>query len=148
MARPTSDFQLEEEDRIYLQKFLQSPGRKKREYKRARVLLTLDQGRSVREVATLTEFSEPTVYRLRSLYHQKGLHSTLEDQPRTGRPQQLSSTERQKIAQLAQEVPPGSRKKWTLLSLAEQAAKRGLISKGSISHTEVARILREEDIHI
>lgn len=148
MARPTNDFHLDEEDRAYLKKFLLSPGRKKREYKRARVLLLLHDGHSVKEVATLTRFSEPTVYRLRSLYHQQGLQFTLQDQPRTGRPQQLSTSERRKIARLALQPPPGKRKKWTLRSLADHAAKKGLVSKGSISHTEVARILREEGIQI
>lgn len=146
MARPTNDFNLLKKDKDRLVDFINQAGSKAREVKRAKALLLLDQEVSVKDTAKQTGFSEPTIYRLRSLYQESGLEPALKDKPRAGRPQQLHPSEKKKIIDLYHQTPPGGLKKWTLRALAEHASKLNLVSKGSISHTEVARILKERDL--
>ncbi len=148
MARPTNEFILRDEDKIWLVDFHNQTSNKLRERKRAYALIMLDRQHTVKEVSKLTGFSEPTIYRLRTIYQEKGVHPTIKDKPRAGRPQQVSEEERKKIIALALKPPAGKLKKWTLRSLADYAGKIGLLEKGSISHTEVARILKEEGIII
>ncbi len=148
MARPTDKFELTEKDRHFLEEFLGKDENSSREFKRAKVLIELSNGLSVREVAESSGVSQPTVYRLRSIYKKDGLLFALKDQPRSGRPQQLTIDERQKIIDLTKTDRPEGKKKWTLRLLAKKAGELGLVNKGSISHTEVARILKEEGIKL
>jgi hypothetical protein len=65
----------------------------------------------------------------------------LEDQPRSGRPIQISGEQRAKITALACSKPPEGYARWNLRLLADKVVELGYCE--AISHTEVANILKK-----
>lgn len=143
MARTVDKFELQVEDREFLNKFTESGTAKAREVKRALALLELDRGLGPQQIANEMGYSRVTVYALRSLYKEEGLQCALQDKPRSGRPPQVLGADQAKITALACSDAPQGHAKWTLRLLADKAVELGYIEKGDISHTHVGRILKK-----
>jgi transposase len=143
MARKTKAFTLLAEQRLHLQTLLSKGTHPSRRIKRAQALLKLDHALSVQEVAQQVGLSLPGVYQIRQSYERKGLAASLTEKARSGRPAQLSGSERATITSLACSEPPPGHARWTLRLLANKAVELAYISKGSLSHVEVGRILKK-----
>jgi transposase len=108
---------------------------------RARILDLLHRGQSPASIATLLQVSQQTVYNLKRRYLTGDLQAALYDQPRSGRPIEISGSQRAKITALACSTPPEGRARWTLRLLADKAVELGHCQR--LSHTKARHILKK-----
>ena len=80
----TKDFHLLPDDRATLSRWLRRPTTPSGQTRRARILLSLDAGRSPTETARLLHISRATVHLWHRRYRAEGL-AGLMDRPRSGR---------------------------------------------------------------
>jgi putative transposase len=127
-------------DREYLENFIRKGQQTAKSYRRALCLLELDRGQTYTAVSKTLQVTIPTLSTWAVLYQEKGL-KVLHDQPRSGRPIQISGEQRAKVTALACSEPPEGYARWSLRLLAGKAIELGYIEY--ISHTEVADILKK-----
>jgi len=132
--------QLTPADRKFLEDLIRKGQHTAKAYCRAMALLELDRGQTYTTVAKTLQVSYPTLLTWAALYKKKGL-KLLEDQPRSGRPIQISGEQRAKITALACSEPPEGYARWSLRLLADKAVELGYFEH--LSHTEVADILKK-----
>jgi transposase len=97
---------------------------------RARILDLLHRGQSPASIATFLQVSQQTVYNLKRRYLTGDLQAALYDQPRSGRPIEISCS-----------TPPEGRARWTLRLLADKAVELGHCQH--LSHTKARHILKK-----
>ena len=88
--------QLTQTDRDHLENLISKGNLKARSYRRALGLLELDRGKTYSAVSETLRVTIPTLSSWATRYREKGLEM-LEDQPRSGRPIQISGEQRAKI---------------------------------------------------
>jgi transposase len=108
---------------------------------RARILDLLHRGQSPYDIATLLQVSPQTVFNVKRRYLKGDLQAALYDQPRSGRPIEISGSQRAKITALACSTPPSGRARWTLRLLADKAVELGHCPR--LSHTKARQILKK-----
>ena len=132
--------ELRQTDKHFLQQLLKKGSLKAIVFKRATALLQLDSGQTLRQVSQTLGVSYPTVLTWRERYLAGGL-TFLQDKPRSGRPIELSGSQRAKITALACSTPPEGRARWTLRLLADKAVELGHCQR--LSHTKARHILKK-----
>ena len=132
--------ELRQADKRFLQQLLKKGSLKAIIFKRATALLQLDSGETLRQVSQTLGVSYPTVLTWRDRYLAEGL-AFLQDKPRSGRPIELSGSQRAKITALACSTPPEGRARWTLRLLADKAVELGHLKR--LSHTAARKILKK-----
>lgn len=132
--------QLTPADREFLEDLIRKGQHTAKAYRRAMALLELDRGQTYTAVAKTLQVSYPTLLTWAALYKKKGL-KLLEDEPRSGRPIQISGEQRAKITALACSDPPEGYARWSLRLLADKAVELEYFDH--LSHTEVADILKK-----
>ncbi|MHB1427056.1 MAG: IS630 family transposase [Gemmataceae bacterium] len=113
----------------------------------ARIVLAVAAGEPIQEVASRMECDRATVWRVCRRYEQGGLKDLLLDDPRVGRPQEISPLQRAQIVELAclEPIAEGLHiTHWTSDDLARQAVADGIAD--AISPSTVQRILRDVDL--
>jgi len=103
-----------------------------------------DKGLAVIEVAEFLEMTPRTVINICSTYEEYGLTRALEDDPRSGRPEEFDA---RVISQLVATVcsdPPEGFDRWTLDLLKEKL--EGEKTVGSICRESIRLILQEHDL--
>ena len=104
MARRSS-FRLSAADREELKRWLRCKGMPSGKALRARLLLALDEGRPITEIAESFHVSRPTVYQWKKRYLAEGIEG-LTDRPRPGRPTVIDAKSVERILFLTtQRVP-------------------------------------------
>ena len=132
--------QLSEADRAYLEGLISKGELSAKAYRRALGLLELDRGQSYTAVAEILKVTIPTLSSWAAKYQESGLE-VLHDQPRSGRPIELTGDQRAKITALACSEPPEGYARWSLRLLADKAIELAYCEH--ISHTEVNEILKK-----
>ena len=132
--------QLTPADREFLENLIRKGQHTAKAYRRAMALLELDRGQTNTSVAKTLQVSYPTLLTWAASYKKKGL-KLLEDEPRSGRPIQISGEQRAKITALACSEPPEGYARWSLRLLADKAVELDYLEH--LSHTEVADILKK-----
>lgn len=115
-----------------------------RVYRRARVLLLVDEGYKDAEVIVRAGVSRATVSRLRRRYGVEGIAAIYEHE-RSGCPCSFSGEVRAKLTALACSTPPEGRGQWDLRLLADKAVELGYVE--SISHETVRQVLKKTSLH-
>lgn len=92
----------------------------KRVHNRAMVLLLIDKGKSVAEIARLEILSESAVKNVVGRYIDGGIDLALFDKPRSGRPSIFSPADKQRIAAKACAQPPEGQARWTVALLTKE----------------------------
>jgi transposase len=131
---------LSDADRTYLENLISKGSLSAKQYKRALALLELDRGRTFTDVAQIVHGTHQTVSVWVKKYRKSGL-AFLTDKPRSGRPKEIDGMTRAQITALACSETPEGYSEWSLRLLANKAIELDYI--GSISHTEVGRILKK-----
>src|SRR3954470_17854387 len=96
----------------------------------ARIVLAVAAGERIQEVAGRLECGRATVWRVCRRYTQGGLTKLLLDDPREGRPQEISPLQRAQIVELAclEPVAEGLHiTHWSSTNLASQAVADGIV---------------------
>src|SRR5712671_1018040 len=113
----------------------------------ARIVLAVAAGESIQAIAARMECDRATVWRVCRRYEQEGLHDLLRDDPRIGRPQEISPLQRAQIVELAclEPIAEGLHiTHWTSKDLAHQAVQQGIVP--AISDRTVRTILDQVDL--
>ena len=132
--------QLTPADRETLETLIRKGQQSAKTYRRALALLELDRGQTYTAVSKTLQVSMPTISTWTALYQEKGL-KVLHDEPRTGRPIQISGEQRAKVTALACSEPPEGYARWSLRLLADRAVELGYCEH--LSHKEMADILKK-----
>ena len=132
--------ELSDVEREQLQEMLRKGSLKSRTYKRVTALLSLDKGKTIKEVAEHTNVSRRTLERLSKSYKREGLDCLFE-KPRPGRPVQLDQALEDKIVVLSCSDAPKGYSQWSLRLLAGKVVQLGYCDK--ISYSQVGKILKK-----
>jgi len=135
---------LTDEARCALISMLQSGVHRARVLRRAQVLLKSDEGLLDSEVSEHTGVSERAIRSIRRRFCIEGLEQAIYDAPRSGKPPEFTERQQKQVIALACTDPPEGRARWTLILLAEEATKRGIVE--SLSKSEVALWLTAADL--
>lgn len=115
---------LKKEERKFLENFIKKGIRKAREIARANVLLLLDEGWEVNEIANIVKVHRQRIWRIKKRFLKEGLELTLKEKPRSGQPKKYTKKhEAEIIAQACTSAPKG-RKRWTIRLLTKQVKKK------------------------
>jgi putative transposase len=132
--------QLSDTDRAYLEALISKGEMSAKVYRRALGLLELDRGQTYTAVSKILKVTIPTLSGWAAKYQESGLQ-VLQDQPREGRPIEISGEQRAKITALACSDPPEGYARWSLRLLADKAVELEYCEH--ISHAEVRKILKK-----
>lgn len=144
--KPKYAVRLTAEERSLLNRQTMQGRIKVRQYKRMQVLLLADEshdpdGKTDKAIAEQLGISPASVERIRRRYVENGLESALNEQPRSGRPREISGETRAKITALACSTPPEGYGRWSLRLLADKAVELEFVEH--ISHDAVGDILKK-----
>ena len=127
-------------DRAFLETLISQGQQTARVYRRALGLLELDRGQTYTAVSRSLKVTIPTISNWAAQYAATGLKA-LHDQPRKGRPVEITGNQRATVTALACSEPPEGYERWNLRLLANKVVELGYCDH--ISHTEVADILKK-----
>ena len=133
--------QLKSKERALLLEVIRKGMEKARKITRCRVLLLSHVGRKQQDIAKALSVTAHTVRNICARYLEEGLESAISERPRPGAPIIFDGKTKAKITALACSKAPDGRGRWTLRLLADKAVELDLVE--SISHTDVARILKK-----
>jgi transposase len=112
-----------------------------RKIKRANILLLADKGLTDVEIAEILHTSIPTVVRTRHKFVNGNLDFALNERSRAGRLPKINDKIEAILTTIAQSVPPGGRKQWTLQLLADRLV--ALTPLERISYEAVRLVLKK-----
>jgi putative transposase len=141
MAKQAQPVTLSSNETRSLKNILTRDATSARTLSRARILDLLHRGQSPYDIASLLQVSPQTVFNVKRRYLKGDLQAALYDQPRSGRPIEISGLQRAKITALACSTPPEGRARWALRLLAGKAVELGHCP--SLSHTKARQILKK-----
>jgi putative transposase len=141
MARQAQPITLSSNDTRSLKNLLTRGTASARTLSRARILDLLHGGQAPTDIASLLQVSPQTVFNVKRRFLNGGLQGALYDQPRSGRPIEISGAQRAKVTALACSSPPAGRARWTLRLLADKAVELGHCQR--LSHTAARKILKK-----
>ncbi len=141
-----SKLKLNTKEREYLRTFKKSGGLSLREFNRATVLLFLDKGLSITEIAHLLEVERTTIWRIRKRYLKHGLEISLTENNRSGQPVKYTTVHEAELTALACGPVPSGRRRWTIRLLAEELHKQ----KGfeTITFGSVRKLLKKTNLSL
>lgn len=88
------------------------------------MLLFLDKGLSVTEIADLLEVERTTIWRIRTRYIEHGLEISLKESFRSGQPIKYTTVHEAELTSLACGPFPSGRKRWTIRLLVDELHKQ------------------------
>ena len=135
-----SRFKLRAKDRKQLEEIVRQGKGEARVFKRASGLLSLEEGKPLKEIGKSLSVASVTVAAWRDSYRESGL-KFLQDAPRPGRPRTIDGTQRAKITALACSEAPEGYSQWSLRLLADKVIELGYCDE--ISHTQVGKVLKK-----
>lgn len=138
---------LSQSDIHEIERLLDNGRTEQRIVRRGRVLLAMKNPKTlVSDLCQQVSMTRFGIWCLCRRYESVGLNA-LYDEPRSGRPREITALQRVSIEQLACCEPSGvglEMTHWSTRSLAEIAVKRGLVPH--IAHSTVSLILRNADL--
>jgi transposase len=148
MSQKSHKVKLNEEERLYLQKIVQSGKDKARKITRCRILLLADEakGKTDKEIAEALNVCLATIFYVRRRYAQGGLERAINEQARPGQPPKFRGKPAARITALACSKPPQGRARWTLRLLADRIVELDIVK--SISHQSVSNILKKTNLNL
>ena len=132
----TKGFQLLRDDRETLRRWLRRSTTPSGQTRRARILLSLDEGRSPTETARLLHISRATVHLWHRRYRAEGLGG-LVDRPRSGRPTVIDPRTVERILLLTTERVPVEATHWSTRLMARYAG---------VTQWQVRQVWRAADV--
>lgn len=135
--------ELTDEQRKLLRKVLRQKSQPARVLRRCQMLLEAEKGKTDREISEVVGCSTQCVANLRKRYNDGGFDATLYDAPRSGKPRTFSEEQMMAMVHMSAETPPAGHQRWTLNLLCEEASRRKIVEKISIS--SMYNFLKEYD---
>ena len=112
--------------------------------RRAHILLKSDEGKTDEEIAGMFYIDPDTVHRVRKSYCQVGLAATLAGKAYPKPEPKLNEKQEAYLIALACSNPPPGWARWTLVLLAQQLVKDGVVDR--ISPESVRLVLKKTNL--
>jgi transposase len=143
MSQKQFRVQLNEQERLRLQKIVRSGKDKARTITRCRILLLADEanGKKDEEISDALNVCLATIFTIRRRYSQEGLERAIGEGARSGQPPKFKGRAAAKITAIACSKPPEGQARWSLRLLADRAVELKIVD--SISHQSVRNILKK-----
>lgn len=137
---------LSKREREYLRTFKKSGEHSLREFNRANILLFLDKGITVSEIANLLEVDRTSIWRIKNRYLEQGLEVSLAEDSRSGQPIKYTVLHEAELIALACGPVPEGRRRWTIRLLVEELNKR----KGfeTITYGSIRTLLKKTNLSL
>ena len=114
--------------------------------RRAHILLKSDEGKTDAEIADMFYIDTDTVHRVRKSYSQLGLEATLAGKTYPKPEPKLNEKQEAHLIAMACSEPPPGWARWTLVLLAQQLVKDGVVE--SISPESVRLVLKKTNLSL
>ncbi len=143
MSQKSHCIELNEQQRQYLQKIVESGKDKARKITRCRILLLADEakGKTDEEISDALSICLATIYNIRRKYHHEGLEGAINERARSGQPVKFKGKDKAKITAIACSKPPEGHAKWSLRLLADRVIELDIVE--DISYGSVRNILKK-----
>jgi len=135
---------LTDKDRSELRRLLSRGDGLVRVFKKARVLLLMDEGRSAPEAAKSAGVGESTARRAGQRYNSGGLEHAIYDAPRPGPEPVLDARQEAAIVAMVCSKAPGSAARWSISLIAKEAVRRKIILE--VSDSTIGRLLKRHEL--
>jgi transposase len=147
MSQKQFRVQLNEQERLRLQKIVRSGKDKARKITRCRILLLADEanGKKDEEISDALNVCLATIFNIRRRYSQEGLERAIGEEARSGQPPKFKGRAAAKITAIACSKPPEGQARWSLRLLADRAVELKIVD--SISHQSVSNILKKTNLN-
>lgn len=114
--------------------------------RRAHILLKSDEGKTDSEIAGMFYIDPDTVRRVRESYSRLGLEAALAGKAYPKREPKLNEQQEARLIALACSDPPLGWARWTLVLLAQQLVKDGVVER--ISPESVRLVLKKTNLSL
>jgi len=143
MSQKSHRVKLNDHERQYLQKIVESGNDKARKITRCRILLLADEskGKTDKEISEALDVCLATIFNIRRRYHKGGVELAIEEAARSGQPPKFNGKSKAKITAIACSKPPEGRAKWSLRLLADHVIELDIVE--TISHQSIHNILKK-----
>jgi transposase len=147
MSQKQFRVQLNEQERLRLQKIVRSGKDRARKITRCRILLLADEanGKKDEEISNALNVCLATIFNIRRRYAQEGLERAIGEGARSGQPPKFKGRAAAKITAIACSTPPEGQARWSLRLLADRAVELKIVD--SISHQSVRNILKKMNLN-
>lgn len=137
---------LSKKERDYLRNFKKSGGLSLREFNRVNILLFLDKGITISEIANLLEVDRTSIWRIKKRYLENGLEAALTEDTRSGQPLKYTVLHEAELTALACGPVPEGRRRWTIRLLVEKLNKQ----KGfeTITYGSIRKLLKKTNLSL
>jgi putative transposase len=136
---------LKKEECVLLKEFVAKGTKKARAIARANVLLLLDEGWDMQEVANAVGVHRQRVWRIKRRFLDEGLQAALQEKPRSGQPSKYTRRHEARIIAEACTDPPKGRRRWTVRLLTSHLRKeRGF---ETINRESVRMVLKKAKLN-
>lgn len=142
----TAPLRLANKERDYLREFKKMGNHSVREFNRASVLLFLDKGLPIGEIADLLEVERTTIWRIRKRYLEHGLEAAMREEERPGQPVKYTTNHEAELVALVCGPVPAGRRRWTIRLLVEELNKRK--GFGTITFGSVRKMLKKTNLSL
>ncbi len=137
---------LNDKERKYLRKLVNTGTDKARKLTRARILLLTDESPSGlcnkdKEIMDSLGVCAGTVAATRERFVEEGIQGALNAKPRSGRPREFTGREEAKLTLIACSEPPEGRNRWSVRLLADKLVELEVVD--SISRESVRKYLKK-----
>ena len=132
---------LSTEEREQLNRLVRGGKHSARIVTRARILIKIDEGWTVPQIAAALDVSDGTVYGVKRRYAEEGLDGVLRDRVQTNRFRKLDDKGEAHLIALACSDAPEGHDHWTLQLLADRMVELGLVE--SLSYETVRLKLKK-----
>jgi len=123
---------LSEDEQQQLNSHISKGTKGARSIRRAHILLQANEGVKDEDIAVYQRCGASTVQRTRQRYVEEGLPNALNDKPKVGKPEKLTSKAKAHLVALACSEPPEGRGVWTLRLLGDRLVELALVDSISI----------------
>lgn len=139
--------QLNEQERLRLQKIVRSGKDKARKITRCRILLLADEanGKTDQKISDALDVCLATIFNIRRRYSQEGLERAIGEEARSGQPPKFKGKAAAKITAIACSAPPDGHARWSLRLLADRIVELKIVK--SISHQSISNILKKTNLN-
>ena len=131
-------------DRSELRRLLSRGDGLVRVFKKARVLLLMDEGQSAPSAAKAAGVSESTARRAGQRYNAVGLEHAIHDAPRPGPEPVLDARQEAAIVAMVCSKAPGDAARWSISLIAKEAVRRKIVLE--VSDSTIGRLLKRHEL--
>ena len=141
---PPLKVRLTSSERSELKQLLSKGRSLARTFKKARVLLLMDEGLSAPKAAAAAGVEESTARRVAKRYHAAGVDHAINDKERPGAARLLTTRQEAAIVAMVCSKAPDGFSRWTISLIAKEAVRRKIIDR--VSESTILRLLKRHDL--